>query len=186
MNGDAENGFLCWLAVVCSSFVAVNLATSKRSPACPYGDVRLPHVKLGNCLLSRSILVAMVCTCLGATWVLEQPGSSVLPWFPRFEALLVNAYLRIYSAGWWARLYQALTPKRHKAWANCSLVGMLDRGVLRKKDRDACFVKTTDKRKRGDKVTFSGNRNLKKTQPLVCLCIQHFRRFNCFPICFYM
>jgi hypothetical protein len=27
---------------------------------------------------------------------------------------------------------------------------------------------------------------LKKTQPLVCLCIQHFRRFNCFPICFYM
>ena len=38
-------GFFCLLAVVCTSFSAMNIATSKRSPCTPFGDTTLPHVR---------------------------------------------------------------------------------------------------------------------------------------------
>lgn len=41
------------LAPVCSSYSAVNLATSKRSILCPWGDVTVTSVRRGNKLLSR-------------------------------------------------------------------------------------------------------------------------------------
>ena len=37
--------FFCLLAVVCTSFSAMNIATSKRSPCTPFGDTTLPHVR---------------------------------------------------------------------------------------------------------------------------------------------
>ena len=48
--GDA----LCVIGIVCSSFVAVNAATHKRSPLFPLGDTSLPSVALGNLLVSRN------------------------------------------------------------------------------------------------------------------------------------
>ena len=41
------------IAVVCSSFVAVNAGTHKRSPLNPLGDTSRPTVALGNELVSR-------------------------------------------------------------------------------------------------------------------------------------
>ena len=84
-----------WLAPVCTSFSAINVGTSRRSPCTPWGDVSRDYIVLGNLLASRSILLAMLATALNGTWFLEQPGSSLL-WLPRMEH---------------TRHYGALTPK---------------------------------------------------------------------------
>ena len=41
-------------------------------------------------LLARSILLCYLCMALGGTWMIEQPASSRLPWFPRFEKMLLK------------------------------------------------------------------------------------------------
>ena len=54
--------------------------------------------------------------------------------------------------------------KRHKAWGNSDAISLLNRGVLRAADRQGCFVKTTNRKRKGNKWVYSGNKNLKKTQ----------------------
>ena len=39
------SGFLALFAVVCTSFSAINVGTSKRTPATPWGNCALPHVQ---------------------------------------------------------------------------------------------------------------------------------------------
>ena len=41
------------VAVVCSTWSSVNLATSKRDLLCPYGDQRVPSVRSGNRMVAR-------------------------------------------------------------------------------------------------------------------------------------
>ena len=43
MNTEFGN-FLCWIALVCSSFSAVNVHTSGRSPATPWGYIDKAYV----------------------------------------------------------------------------------------------------------------------------------------------
>ena len=107
---NCDVAFLLWLAPVCTSFSAVNVGTSKRSPTTPWGDVSRPYIVLGNCLASRSILLTMLATALGGTWILEQPGSSLMQWLLRMEHLRVHG-IPHYVVQWWARHYGALTPK---------------------------------------------------------------------------
>ena len=136
----------------------------------PYGDTNLEYVRVGNCLASRSVLLAGLMQMLGGCWFIEQPASSRLIWYPRFEWLSHSAWSTTWQIGWWARHFKALTPKRHRAWSNSMEIGVLNRGVLTKKQRDSCPVKTTDRRVKLDatgksNTTWSGNKNLKKTQP---------------------
>ena len=127
-------GFFCLLAVVCTSFSAMNVATSKRSPCTPFGDTTLPHVRatcshffrnyffpshhvnyilshteVGNLLLSRSILLCYLAVCLNGALMLEQPSSSRLPWFPRWEQFA--QMVKLWRVGWWMKHYGSLTPK---------------------------------------------------------------------------
>jgi hypothetical protein len=44
------------------------------------------------------------------------------------------------------------------------MVTLLNRGVLSKKEREKCIVKTTQKKVKDGKASFSGNRFLKGTQ----------------------
>ena len=60
--------------------------------------------------------------------------------------------------------YEHLARKRHRAWANSQEIHILDRGVLSKKTRAGCVLKTTTKTKKGNKTQFQGNRWLKGTQ----------------------
>jgi len=107
---NCSAAFLLWLAPVCTSFSAVNVGTSRRSPCTPWGDVSRDYIVLGNLLASRSILLAVLATALNGTWILEQPGSSLLQWLPRMEHLRVHG-VRHFEVHWWARHYGALTPK---------------------------------------------------------------------------
>ena len=61
-------------------------------------------------LLSRSLLLAGLVSCLGGAWLLEQPGSSRLPLYPRFEELVWAPGMRVWRTAWWQRLYGSLTP----------------------------------------------------------------------------
>ena len=60
--------------------------------------------------------------------------------------------------------HEKLARKRHRAWANTTEIHVLDRGILSKKARESCVLKTTTKTKKGKKTQFQGNRWLKSTQ----------------------
>ena len=58
----------------------------------------------------RAILLCILSTCLGATWLVEQPASSRLVWYPRWERFLASAWMKVFRVGWWSRHYGALSP----------------------------------------------------------------------------
>lgn len=60
--------------------------------------------------MSRSILLAYLVVALGGVFCIEQPRSSRLVWFPRFEFFCATANLNIYWTAWWQRHYGSLTP----------------------------------------------------------------------------
>ena len=66
--------------------------------------------EVGNTLLSRTILLSLLCTCLAGTWMIEQPASSRLIWYPRFEWFLACKWMKVWRVGWWSRHYGALSP----------------------------------------------------------------------------
>ena len=43
LQADPDN-FFCLIAVVCTSFAAINQGTARRTPTTPWGDVSLAHV----------------------------------------------------------------------------------------------------------------------------------------------
>ena len=51
----AEDDFLLVLAVVCTSFCAINKGTNRRDALVPYGDPAKNYVAQGNLLLERSL-----------------------------------------------------------------------------------------------------------------------------------
>jgi len=79
----------------------------------------------GNLLVSRSILISYLVACLGGAFMIEQPASSRLCWYPKFEELLRK--LRIWRVGWWSRHYGALSPtltcNHFSLWMNAIVGG---------------------------------------------------------------
>ena len=61
-------------------------------------------------LLSRSILLAYLVVALGGVFCIEQPRSSRLVFYPRWEDFCAVAGLDIYWTAWWGRHYGSLTP----------------------------------------------------------------------------
>ena len=53
LSGSTDTA-LFTIAVVCSTWSAVNLATSKRDILTPYGDVSLPGVRSANRMVART------------------------------------------------------------------------------------------------------------------------------------
>ncbi len=145
MNGD-PTGFFCLFAVVCTSFSAINVGTSRRTPSTPMGDTTKKYVRdtwlvftsvLGvlikpqwsiigihvvkisekhwktnakdaNTMVSRCLLLAYLAVCLGGCFMIEQPASSRLPWYPKFEEFSMR--VKLWRVGWWSRHYGALSP----------------------------------------------------------------------------
>ena len=104
--------FVVLIAMVCTSFSAVNRATNRRDILTPYGDASRDYVVLGNCMLERRLcrmhsvccktvgpqratsVVYPRCICLallimarGGSYILEQPGQSAFLHHPRVEWL---------------------------------------------------------------------------------------------------
>lgn len=64
--------------------------------------------EVANCLVSRSCLLILLTKALGGTWMLEQPASSRLCWYPRFEYVVMK--MKCFRVGWWMRLWGSLSP----------------------------------------------------------------------------
>ena len=123
------------MAVVCSSWVPTNCGTSKRSIAYAEGNSGLDYVAAANCMTSRSlsesqyslfcvqersfgtiranlrcILLAMLVVSVQGTFLIEQPGSSLMRYYFRMEELIrrlpVNQ-LKLYTRNFEGYLYIA-------------------------------------------------------------------------------
>lgn len=77
------NGF-SWLGTVCSSWVCVCRASTRRSFGNPRGDLRSGSVREGNRHAARSATIVAICYARLVMWVLEQPLSSLLLHHPAF------------------------------------------------------------------------------------------------------
>ena len=66
---------MAWFGIVCSSWVSCNRGTSQRSVLLPQGDTSREYIKLPNCMTR------------GGTYFVEQPGSSILWYYPRLYSL---------------------------------------------------------------------------------------------------
>ena len=73
LNAKRYNA-LVLIAVVCSSFVAVNAGTHKRSPLNPEGDVSLPSVQLGNELVCRNFGIGLECFGVSCLYTVYHTG----------------------------------------------------------------------------------------------------------------
>ncbi|CAE7829649.1 unnamed protein product [Symbiodinium sp. CCMP2592] len=81
------NAFFCLLAPVCSSWVLTNTGTSQRSIAFAEGNSNLAYVRAANQMTSRTVLLAVLITALGGTFMIEQPGSSLMRYYFRMQWL---------------------------------------------------------------------------------------------------
>ena len=85
---DAAVGGLLHCAPVCSSFVWINSSQHQRGPSLPLGDMSHGHVRDGNLLLERCVLLCVAAFHLGQTFLLEQPRNSQLQLHPCFQMLI--------------------------------------------------------------------------------------------------
>ena len=153
-----------------------------------YSQLRkLPH--------RRSILMLILAHIMGSTWLVEQPGSSMLYLHERFQWMLRNICHGGIPAFWlhasytcgvccltlelnmqprptkqalWLRLWGHSIPKRTVLWSNSPLIRKLDAGKLRKRDRLTNEHLTTWQDKKGRRRV-AGTSKLKATQKLVCI-----------------
>lgn len=122
---------LGWLATVCSSFVWISRASTKRTVASPRGSPSSASAIMGNRMCARSALLFLFCTAKQGWAVIEQPISSVLASHPaaRFLQDLADAFS---WCGWhvansYMGAFGGATPKMHRFFSNHRLVHALSR-----------------------------------------------------------
>ena len=76
-----ENCRVCWLELR-------SRYTSGRTPINPLGNVGYHYVMQGNVLLSRVIIIILICSAKKVRWLLEQPSGSCVSDHPRWQWLL--------------------------------------------------------------------------------------------------
>ncbi|CAK9063094.1 unnamed protein product [Durusdinium trenchii] len=162
----AEQDFFSLLAVVCSSWSPVNIATSKRSVAYPSGNTALAYVAEANCMCARSVLIALLIAARGGTFFVEQPGGSYMEYYDKMQWLFDR--LPVYKVRWWMGHYGHVSPKRHKAFTNNKWAAKFNLGKMKLKrfrasqdPQDKPTVRYVDKRGRS---RFHGNASLKLSQ----------------------
>ena len=82
-----RSGSLLMCAPVCSSWVWMSRSTTLRSRILPLGDVSLASVAAGNLQVARLVLLLVLVSHWGCSWVVEQPMTSLMWMHPRFQAL---------------------------------------------------------------------------------------------------
>jgi len=69
---------LGWFAPVCSSWVFINRASSKRTAANPGGNLDSVHARRGNIMARRTALLCMALVAKRSLFIVEQPISSIM------------------------------------------------------------------------------------------------------------
>lgn len=151
-----REGGLAMLAPVCSSWVWMCMASSKRTRARPMGDLRLPWVRDANRMVSRVVLILYILSARRVLWILEQPSSSMLQYHVRFQEFMKKVQLyRVFThLGAFAG---AQTRKPTWLYSQHQHVGNLARKVAPGSFSLALV-------KRGANGAVTGNENLKGSQ----------------------
>jgi hypothetical protein len=76
-----------WWAIVCSTFVWMSRASTRRTPQNPEGSTTSQAVAEANKMLARTVLLITFGIARLIAWGLEQPSSSILPQTRRFKKL---------------------------------------------------------------------------------------------------
>ena len=93
---------LLWMGPPCSSFGFMASSCHKRTMVQPMGDTTRQFVRTGNLLSSRATLLALVALSRSVFYFLENPGQTMLEYFPYVRFLMSLDYLN-------CRLTQGLT-----------------------------------------------------------------------------
>ena len=81
----SEDGFINWHGIKCSTWVSISRPTTLRSFLDPLGNRELPCVEESNVMASRLALILVLVLALSGTFIVEQPGSSLLWRHPRLQ-----------------------------------------------------------------------------------------------------
>ncbi|CAL1151357.1 unnamed protein product [Cladocopium goreaui] len=167
-----HDDFASHYGMKCSSLCKVNVVTSMRSACSSLGYTGHPSVMLTNKLLERMCALVLLTTCLGGAWTVEQPGGSLMEFFPTWRFVVQNLFrvggpAAVSTVKWWMQHYKAPTAKRHYGYANSPVVRRLDRGTLQrtKHGSDQQKIQTCEKYYDGSgKLRYKGTRHLKGTE----------------------
>lgn len=172
LNGDQD--LLSLVATECSSFIHLNSGTSKRSDAMPDGDPSVPSVWNANGLglAARSCLIMLLLVLMGYTFLLEQPGSSVLMKTKRMQWLtevLASYGIWIFKQAFWMSGWGHSNPKRTVLWSNSPVVRVF---TTPKVAFSKCKGPPTAVRyvsKKTGEVGYTGSKHLKDTEHLASI-----------------
>lgn len=156
------------IATQCSSFVHINTGTSKRSEVCPDGDTNMPSVVLGNALAARSCLIILILTLLRRTFILEQPGSSLLmktTWMQWLIEVLAEQNIRVFRQPFWMSAFGHKRPKRTLLWSCSPIISLFRTDKIAKVSKEPAVVKKYVKNDGSMGYTGVGKR-LKETEQL--------------------
>lgn len=153
-------GGLAFIGVVCSSWVALNRGTSGRSRDNPCGREQFPSVQKANLMLSRVVLLLTVIMHHRGHWVIQNPISSLIDYYPRLEEFL--RYRAHFKVTTWLGMFGATTPKAVKLFSDDGFVQHL----VRKLDRSKFAPSNTTIRYRdgAGKMRYKGSSTLKARQ----------------------
>ncbi|CAE7259490.1 unnamed protein product [Symbiodinium sp. CCMP2592] len=84
----------------------------------------------------RCSCLTLLAVALGGCFVLEQPGSSVLEFYPAFRhaltsMVMVSGVNSVCRVGWWMGHYNARSAKRQYAYSNSAAIRKLNLGALK-------------------------------------------------------
>lgn len=79
LNASEGLGFPCLFATVCSTWVSINVGTSRRSRVLPEGDWRKPSVRWSNCMVSRTLGIHIY-------------------FFERIDGSICNSYIGVFAS----------------------------------------------------------------------------------------
>ena len=85
------------IALQCSSWVHLNVGTSRRRPWRPLGDTRRRGVVQGNLQATRLALLIYLLEAMGCMWVVEQPRGSLLFFHPRLQQILRGGRIDVHK-----------------------------------------------------------------------------------------
>ena len=161
-------GLTALVATECSTFVHINSGTSRRSKANPDGDPQAPSVERGNALAAHSSLLLLIIHLLSMTFLLEQPGSSVLMETCRMQWLIetINSLgWKVYKQAFWMAVFGHPNPKRTVLWSNNVAVRVFTTPKVAFTQKGPPTVDRYVSKKTG-RVGYKGSKHLKATEHL--------------------
>ena len=191
----SEEGFICWMGVLCATWVAISRPTTMRSFFRPLGREDLRCVAEGNAMGSITALICLLIVALGGDFCVEQPGSSMLWQHPRLQyictkieaGICICMYItytkyiycgplpcpvQVFRASFWMAFFNSPSPKRTCVWSTRPEIRRFWLGRLTQKVKDKMkqkfpgFKTTVQYLDKSGRKRYHGSKQLKQTQKL--------------------